>query len=124
QRTSLRSEQAKEFVDARCRRFPTRGQIHAPLELSLLSRGQISCGRTPTMNREFAKPWTGQEVNFRLQAYEKCHGIYAGGVAVLEQVDDVHPPIAPLQLTDEYLAISDAIGEFCLRNASSLPGLP
>jgi hypothetical protein len=75
------------------------------------------------MDSQFAKPRARRLVKTLFEPREKCDYVDSRSFAIFDEIDDVHSSIAPLQLADEYLPVSDAIGELCLRHARSLPSL-
>lgn len=75
------------------------------------------------MYSQFAKSGTRRLVEVAFEPYEECDRVDSRCFAVLDEVDYVQASIAPLEFADEDLPIPDAIGEFCLRHARSLPRL-
>jgi hypothetical protein len=72
---------------------------------------------------ELAKARPTIRVESRLEHLHEWKELDSGGLAIFEQVHDIHPPIATLQPADEHLPIPDTIGRFRLRNARIAPSL-
>lgn len=76
---------------------------------------------TPLVDRQLPEPRFRQRIEGALEFIEESHGIDAGRVAVLDEIDDVHAPISPFKLAHKHLAIANPIGQLRLRHAGRPP---